>query len=245
MNIFPAIDIFKNKAVRLMKGDYGQMKVYSEHPLELVKDFGASGARFLHVVDLEGAKLGRPVHASLIKEIVDETSMFVQVGGGIRNMESLTKLMESGVNRAILGTAALLDRDFLEKAIDRYPDKIAVGVDIKDGFVAVSGWTEKSDKEGIAFCKELEKMGVRCIICTDISKDGMMQGVNASLYESLMREVKLDIIASGGVTNLEDIRTLSKMNLYGAIVGKAYYEGAVRIADAIRIANDPDARQMA
>ncbi len=235
MNIFPAIDLYDNKAVRLIKGDYQQMKVYSENPSDLVRDFEKSGAKYLHVVDLEGAKLGRPVHTSWIKKLVEQSSLFVQAGGGIRNMESLSELMETGVNRAILGTAALLDRDFLHRALETYGSRIAVGVDIKDGMAAISGWTEKSEKEGIAFCRELEQIGVKCIICTDISKDGMMQGVNLSLYEQLRKEVDVDIIASGGVTDLEDIQRLSESGLYGAIVGKAYYEGAVRIADAIGI----------
>lgn len=176
------------------------------------------------------------MNTALIKEIAATSDLFVQVGGGIRNMESLAELMKTGVSRAILGTAALRDRDFLVAALQAYGDKIAVGVDMKDGYVAVSGWTETSGTDGITFCKELENLGVKCIICTDISKDGMMQGVNTALYDRLAGEVEIDIIASGGVTDLEDIRRLAGLNLYGAIVGKSYYEGAISIADAIRAA---------
>ena len=236
MNIFPAIDLYDGKAVRLYKGDYARMTVYSENPAQIALDFKKSGAKFMHVVDLEGAKTGQTPNLETIKKLVSATDMFVEVGGGIRSLEVVEKYISAGVSRVILGTAALTDRKFLSAAIEKYGDKIAVGVDIRDGFVAIKGWTEKSEKTAIDFCRELEALGVKTIISTDISKDGAMQGANHELYKTLSKEIGIQIIASGGVSSLEDVKRLREMELYGAIIGKAYYTGAISLAEAIEVA---------
>ena len=236
MNIFPAIDLYDGKAVRLYKGDYAQMTVYSENPVEIALNFKKSGAKFMHVVDLEGAKTGQTPNLETVKKLVSATDMFVEVGGGIRSLEVVEKYISAGVSRVILGTAALTDRKFLSAAIEKYGDKIAVGVDIRDGFVAIKGWTEKSEKTAIDFCRELEALGVKTIISTDISKDGAMQGANHELYKTLSKEIGIQIIASGGVSSLEDVKRLREMELYGAIIGKAYYTGAISLAEAIEVA---------
>ena len=235
MNIFPAIDIFDGKAVRLFKGDYQNMTVYSDHPEEIAKDFKAQGARFMHLVDLEGAKSGQTPNEKTIEKLVKTFDGFVEVGGGIRSLEVIEKYISLGVNRVILGTAAVTDREFLVSAIEKYGEKIAVGVDIKDGFVAIKGWTEKSALEAFSFVKELENLGVKTIICTDISKDGAMQGTNHELYKKLSEQTKIQIIASGGVSSIEDIKRLSEKGVYGAIIGKAYYTKAISIKEAIEV----------
>ncbi len=236
MNIFPAIDLYEGKAVRLLKGDYAKMTVYSENPTEIALDFKRQGASFMHVVDLEGAKTGETPNLETVKSIVSATDMFVEVGGGIRSLEVIEKYVRIGVRRVILGTAALTDREFLLKAIEKYGDRIAVGVDIRDGYVAIKGWTEKSEKLAIDFCRELESLGVKTIISTDISKDGAMQGANHELYKTLSRELGIQIIASGGVSSIDDVKRLREMELYGAIIGKAYYTGAIRLSEAIEVA---------
>ena len=238
MKIFPAIDLFGGKAVRLYKGDYAQMTIYSENPLEIALDFQSQGAKFMHLVDLEGAKTGSTNNLETIKKLATSTNMFVEVGGGIRNIETVKKYLDLGVNRVILGTAAVENPEFLENAVKLYGDKIAVGVDIKDGFVAIKGWTEKSSLTALDFCKNLQKIGVKTIICTDISKDGAMQGTNHELYKTLSKEVDINVIASGGVSSIKDVENLKNLNIYGAIIGKAYYVGAISIKDAIMVAND-------
>ncbi len=236
MYIFPAIDIVKGSAVRLFKGDYNQMTVYSEHPEEIAKDFENSGAKFLHLVDLEGAKDGTTPNIETVKRIRNACDMFIEIGGGIRSLEVIEAYFKAGVNRVILGTAAVNDEAFLKQAVSKYGDKIAVGVDIKDGFVAIKGWTEKSAFSGLEFCEKMQNMGVKTIICTDISKDGAMKGTNRELYRQLSKRLNINIVASGGVSSLEDIKALNEMNIYGAIIGKAYYTGAVKIADALEAA---------
>ena len=236
MNIFPAIDLFQGKAVRLYKGDYAQMTVYSENPPEIARDFLNKGAKFIHLVDLEGAKSGKPENLETIKKIIETGDLFVEVGGGIRSMETIEAYLSIGVNRVILGTAAVTDPDFLKTALDRYGEKIAVGVDIKDGFVAIKGWTEKSQLTAEDFFGQMEKLGVSTVICTDISKDGAMEGANHDLYRTLSQRFDLQIIASGGVSSLEDVQRLAKLNIHGAIVGKAYYTGAIDLAQAIEVA---------
>ncbi|MBQ4153630.1 MAG: 1-(5-phosphoribosyl)-5-[Clostridia bacterium] len=236
MYIFPAIDIVKGSAVRLFKGDYNQMTVYSEHPEEIAKDFENSGAKFLHLVDLEGAKDGTTPNIETVKKIRNACDMFIEIGGGIRSLEVIEAYFKAGVNRVILGTAAVNDEAFLKQAVSKYGDKIAVGVDIKDGFVAIKGWTEKSAFSGLEFCEKMQNMGVKTIICTDISKDGAMKGTNRELYRQLSKRLNINIVASGGVSSLEDIKALKEMNIYGAIIGKAYYTGAVKIADALEAA---------
>ena len=236
MNIFPAIDLYEGKAVRLFKGDYDKMTVYSDNPIEIALDFKEAGARFMHVVDLEGAKTGNTPNLETVKRLVSATDMFVEVGGGIRSLDVIEKYVSAGVGRVILGTAALTDRAFLKEALRKYGDKIAVGVDIRDGYVAIKGWTEKSETPAIDFCRELEELGVKTIISTDISKDGAMQGANHALYETLSKELGIQIIASGGVSSIDDIVKLRKMELYGAIIGKAYYTKAIKLSEAIEVA---------
>lgn len=236
MNIFPAIDLYDGKAVRLFKGDYENMTVYSDNPAEIAADFEKKGAKFIHIVDLEGAKTGKVCNIDTIKKIIDKTSLFSEVGGGIRTLETVEKYISAGVDRVILGTAAITDEDFLMAAVKRYGDKIAVGVDIKDGFVAIKGWTEKSQYTLNGFCEKLQKIGAKTVICTDISKDGAMQGTNVELYSELSEKFDIDIIASGGVSSVEDVKRLAKLGIYGAIIGKAYYIGAIDLKEAIEVA---------
>ena len=236
MLIFPAIDLYEGKAVRLFKGDYAQMTVYSDKPWEFAKDFENQGATCLHMVDLEGAKTGETPNLETIRKIVASTNLFVEVGGGIRSMEVVEAYLSAGVSRVILGTAAVTDEAFLKAAVAAYGEKIAVGVDLKDGKVAIKGWTETSDLDAFTFCKKMQDMGVKTIICTDISKEGVMQGANHDLYASLMEQFSLDIIASGGVSSMEDVKKLTAKNMYGAIIGKAYYTGAVSIREAVEAA---------
>ena len=234
MNIFPAIDLIDGKAVRLLKGDYDKKTVYNDNPLEVVRDFKNKGAKFLHLVDLDGAKSGKTDNIETVKAIVDEGGIFVEIGGGIRNIETVDKYFEIGVDRVIIGTAAVNDPEFLKAALSKYGDKIAVGVDIKDGFVAIKGWTQKSEFTLFDFCEKMQNMGVKYLICTDISKDGAMKGTNLKLYSRLSDRFDMNITASGGVSSMEDIINLRKLNLYGAIIGKAYYTGAIDLSEAIR-----------
>ena len=205
MKVFPAIDLFSGKAVRLFKGDYEKMTVYSDNPIEIARDFENSGAKFIHLVDLEGAKDGTTPNLEIVKRIANETSLFCEIGGGIRNIQTVKKYLESGVDRVILGTAAVKDDKFLKSAIDMYGDRIAVGIDIKDGFVATHGWTEKSEYTTDEFFAKMEDLGVEYIICTDISKDGAMQGANRELYAELSKKFNVNITASGGVSSIDDI----------------------------------------
>ena len=234
MLIFPAIDLYEGKAVRLLRGDYNQMTVYSDNPIEMLKDFEAQGASCIHVVDLEGAKSGTTPNLELIRSLKEQTSLFMEVGGGIRNMETVKKYMDAGVDRVILGTAAVKDPAFAEEAVKAYGEKIAVGVDIKDGEVAIHGWTESSGLDAFDFCKKMQAMGIKTLICTDISKDGAMQGTNHELYKRLSEELNLQIVASGGVSSMEDVTRLAALERYGAFIGKAYYTGAIVLKDAIK-----------
>ncbi len=236
MIIFPAIDLFDGKAVRLFKGDYAQMTVYSENPCEIADDFVKCGATHIHLVDLEGAKEGTTLNLNTVIEIKNRSGLFCEIGGGIRSLEVIEKYVSAGIDRVILGTAAVKDERFLKEAVSKYGEKIAVGVDIKDGFVAVKGWTEKTDMDAFAFCERMQSLGVKTIICTDISKDGAMQGTNIGLYEQLSGRFNVDIIASGGVSDLSDVERLREMNLYGAIIGKAYYIGNIDLKKAVEVA---------
>ncbi len=236
MLIFPAIDLFEGKAVRLFKGDYAQMTVYNENPMAVAADFKASGATHIHVVDLEGAKSGETPNIDTVTALSAIEGLFVEVGGGIRSMEVVERYLAAGVDRVILGTAAVKDEAFLREAVARYGERIAVGVDIKDGFVAIKGWTESSGLEAMAFCEKMQSIGVRTLICTDISKDGAMQGANHELYRALSQRFGVQIVASGGVSSIEDVKKLAAMGLYGAIVGKAYYTGAIQLCEAIEVA---------
>lgn len=240
MNIFPAIDLFDKKAVRLYKGDYSEMTVYSENPPEIAKDFARLGAKFIHVVDLEGAKDGTTPNIDVVERIVKESGLFVEVGGGIRSLETLEKYFERGVCRAILGTAAVTDEKFLAEAVSLYGEKIAVGADVKDGYIAIKGWVEKSQYTLDEFFEKMQSLGVKTVICTDISKDGAMRGTNLEMYKELSEKYAVDIVASGGVSTLSDVDELAKMGIYGAIIGKAYYIGQIKLDEAIKVAQKYD-----
>ena len=236
MLILPAIDLYEKSAVRLYKGNYDEMTVYSRNPVEIAEKFKSSGAEFIHLVDLEGAKSGTTPNIDVVEAIVKATGLKCEIGGGIRSEEVIEKYLSIGVSRVILGTAAVTDGAFLERAVKKYGDAVAVGVDLKDGFVAIKGWTEKSALGADEFFERLCALGVKTVICTDISKDGAMQGTNRELYKYLSEKYPIDIVASGGVSSLEDIRALREMKLYGAILGKAYYVGAVDLKAAIEVA---------
>lgn len=236
MHIFPAIDLYDGKAVRLLKGDYDKMTVYSDNPAEFALDFENQGAKFIHIVDLEGAKDGTTPNLEVIRSIVNTTNLFTEVGGGIRSMEVIEKYITAGVERVILGTAAVNDEEFLKNAVAKYGDKVAVGVDIKDGYVAIKGWTEKSEYNCFDFCEKMQKIGVKTLICTDISKDGAMQGTNHELYKELSERFDMQITASGGVSSIDDVKKLAKLGIYGAIIGKAYYTKAISLKEAIEVA---------
>ena len=213
MILFPAIDLYDRKAVRLYKGDYNQMTVYTENPIEIARDFSSCGATHIHMVDLEGAKDGTTPNLSIVEQIAKETDLFVEIGGGIRNMETVEKYLSCGVSRVILGTAAVTDPSFLEKAVATYGNKIAVGADVKDGKIAIKGWLENSAYTLDDFMARLETLGVSNVICTDISKDGAMKGTNRELYRELSRKYSVSITASGGVSDLDDIAALREMEL--------------------------------
>ena len=234
MYIFPAIDLYDGKAVRLYKGDYAQMTVYSENPIEIARDFEAKGAKFIHMVDLEGARDGSTPNLSIVADVAQHTSLFVEIGGGIRDMATVETYLSAGVSRVILGTAAVNNEAFLREAVSKYGERIAVGADMKDGYIAIKGWLEQSAYTLEAFMEKMQTIGVKTIICTDISKDGAMKGTNRELYRDLSEKFSMDIVASGGVSDMEDIRALTAMNLYGAIIGKAYYTGAIDLAEAIQ-----------
>ncbi len=236
MIIFPAIDIIGGKAVRLYKGDYAQMTVYSDDPAAVAADFKAKGATHIHLVDLEGAKDGGTPNFETVCDIKKKSGLFCEIGGGIRSMEVIERYIEAGIDRVILGTAAVTDPSFLKGAIEKYGEKIAVGIDILDSFVAIKGWTEKSKFEAFEFCEEMERLGVRTLICTDISKDGAMQGTNHELYKKLSERFEINITASGGVSSIGDVRRLREQNIYGAIIGKAYYTGDIDLSEAIEVA---------
>ena len=236
MILYPAIDLVGGKAVRLYKGDYAQMTVYSDDPVSVAKDFQAAGATRMHLVDLEAAKSGVPENAATIRSIAEQTDLFLEVGGGIRTMETLEKYLSLGVDRAILGTAAVTDPEFLSEAVAKYGEKVAVGVDLKDGVVAIKGWTQVSDLTADAFFAKMEALGVKTVICTDISRDGAMKGTNRELYKQLSEKFSIDLIASGGVSSIDDVAALKDMGLHGAIIGKAYYTGAIDLKEALEVA---------
>ena len=238
MLILPAIDLYEGKAVRLKRGDYAQITVYSDDPPILLKTFEQNGAKEVHVVDLEGARDGATPNLALIRKMKRSTSLVMEVGGGVRSMDTVKAYLEdAGVDRVILGTAAVTDPAFLEDSVKRYGSRIAVGVDIKDGCVAIRGWTEKSDLDAFGFCRRMQDIGVKTLIVTDISRDGMLEGANLSLYEKLTNEFSLNIIASGGVSSVQDVAALKGAIVYGAIVGKALYEGTVNLKELVEAAS--------
>ncbi len=235
MILFPAIDLYEGCAVRLYKGDYMQKTIYSEHPEEIARDFISKGADHIHIVDLEGAKDGTTPNFDTVIRIKQESGAFCEIGGGIRSFETLDKYLDAGIDRAILGTAAVTDEDFLKKAVGKYGEKIAVGIDIKDGKVAIKGWLENSDFDAFEFCSRMSGIGVKTVICTDISRDGAMRGTNRELYKELSEKFDLNITASGGVSSLDDIKYLNGLGIYGAIIGKAYYTKAIDLAEAAEV----------
>ena len=236
MLIYPAIDLYQGKAVRLYKGDYAQMTVYSENPRSIARDFTAKGATHIHLVDLEGAKSGETPNFDTVLAIKAATGAFCEIGGGIRSMDVIDRYLGAGLDRVILGTAAVTEPGFVEEAVKKHGDKIAVGIDIKDGFVAIKGWTEKSALNAMDFAETMQTIGVKTLICTDISKDGAMEGANHNLYQTLAQTFSMQIIASGGVSSMEDVKRLAAMDIHGAIIGKAYYTGAIDLGDAIEVA---------
>ena len=238
MNIFPAIDLKDKNVVRLLKGDYNQLTVYGNNPLATAREFKEQGAEYLHVVDLDGAKTGVGTNREIILSLAKNSGLKVQTGGGIRTGETVEEYIKGGIFRVILGTASVKDPGFLKEMVNEFGSAIAVGVDIADGYVAINGWTEKSSLEAFSFCDSLCNIGVKTIICTDISKDGAMKGTNRELYKELSEKFPIDIIASGGVSALDDIEALTKLNLYGAIIGRALYNGAITLKDAIEISKE-------
>lgn len=233
MKIFPAIDLYDHKAVRLFKGDYAQMTVYSENPVAVARDFEKQGAEYIHVVDLAGAKIGKPVHLDVVASIAKETNLFIEIGGGIRDMASLNAYLSAGASRVILGTAAVEDEPFLKAAIEKYGDKIAVGADVRDNKIAIKGWIEKSEYSLDEFLQKMIALGVKTVICTDVSKDGAMKGTNRELYANMVKNYEIEVIASGGVSTIDDILELKNTGVHGAIVGKAYYIGAIDLKEAV------------
>lgn len=249
MLIYPAIDLYEGKAVRLFKGDYDQMTVYSEYPPGIARDFVTAGAPQIHVVDLEGARDGstpnfdtvcaiKAAADEAVKEIAadDSRSAFVEIGGGIRSMDTVSKYLDAGIDRVILGTAAVNDQAFLREAVGSYGERIAVGIDVKDGCVAIKGWTELSQYGLEEFCGMMQDIGVKTIICTDISRDGAMRGTNREMYRRLSETLQMNIVASGGVSSMEDVCELAELGIHGAIIGKAYYTGAIDLAQAVKAA---------
>ena len=235
MVIFPAIDILGGKAVRLLKGNYEKVTVYSDDPYSVARTFVSKGCKAIHVVDLDGAREGSAVNMNIVRTIAQIPNILSEIGGGIRNLDTVYRYLDAGISRVILGTAALENPAFLKEAVGRFGERIAVGVDMKDGKVAVKGWLETSKKDGLEFLRELEDMGVRSAIVTDISRDGAMRGTNLELYKSIASCCKLDITASGGVSSLDDVKALKETGVYGAIIGKAYYTGAIMLEDALEV----------
>ena len=236
MLIFPAIDLMGGEAVRLLRGDYAQKTVYSADPVSVAKSFRDAGCTWVHLVDLDGARSGETPNLSTVCRIKAESGLACEIGGGIRSMETVEKYIAAGLDRVILGTAAVTDPAFLAEAVAAYGEKIAVGVDIRDGAVAIRGWTESSGLDAFAFCEKLQALGVQTLICTDISRDGAMAGTNRALYRALSRRFAMQITASGGVSTIEDVKALRSLELYGAIIGKAYYTGAIDLREALEAA---------
>ena len=235
MILLPAIDLYDKKAVRLYQGDYRQMTIYNDDPCAVARNFRDAGAEWVHMVDLEGAKTGQTPNFDVVARVA-AMGLRVEIGGGIRSGETVRKYLDAGVSRVILGTAALTNRPFLCEMAERYGEAIAVGVDCRDGCVAIHGWTETSAIRCEDFFAELQALGVQTVICTDISRDGAMKGTNFELYRTLSENFSVNIVASGGVSSLSDVVELRKLDLYGAIIGKAYYTGAIDLRSALEAA---------
>lgn len=238
MQIFPAIDLIDGKAVRLVRGDYAQKTVYSDNPAAVARGFAQRGAGFLHVVDLDGARTGKPENLETIRRILSESGLKTEIGGGVRDEATVASYLEAGAYRVILGTAAITKPGFVRKMAASYGERIAVGVDIKDGYVAIKGWTELSAFTCLDFCASLQDDGVKTVVCTDISKDGLLGGANIALYRDLLEKFFLAFVASGGISTLEDVRTLAQMGMHGAILGKALYTGRLDLEQALAAAKE-------
>ena len=238
MIILPAIDIIDGKPVRLYQGDYSKKEIVAEDILETAKSFQNAGAEYIHLVDLDGAKKGELVNGDVIIKVAQTLDIPVEIGGGIRTFETIEYLINNGVSRVILGTSAMEDEELLTKAINAFGDKIAVGIDCKDGYAYGRGWLESSQLYYIDFAKRLEKLGVKNVIVTDISKDGTLEGPNVEMLEKLSKEVNMDITASGGIRDLENIKDLNDLNLYGAITGKAIYAKTLSLEEAIKLTKE-------
>lgn len=238
MIIIPAIDIIDGKPVRLYQGDYNKKEIVAEDILDTAKSFEKLGAGFVHLVDLDGAKKGELVNGDVIIKVAKTLSVPVEVGGGIRTFETIEYLINNGVSRVILGTSAMEDEELLTRAIKSFGDKIAVGIDCKDGYAYGRGWLEGSSLYYIDFAKKLEQLGVKNVIVTDISKDGTLEGPNVEMLKKLSEEVNMDITASGGIRDAENIKELNDLNLYGAITGKAIYAGTLSLEEAIKVTKE-------
>ena len=234
MILLPAVDLIGGKVVRLTRGDYGKSTVYGDDPLAVAKSFRDAGAEYLHVVDLEGARDGGRPNEAVIRRLIAESGLHVEVGGGIRDEEAIETYLSAGAFRVILGTAAVENADLVEKTCEKYRDRIAVGADVRDGVIAVRGWTETSGEDLFSFCRRMEKLGARTVICTDISKDGVLSGTNVELYREMVTSLSLDIVASGGVSSLDDVRALLTAGVGGAILGRALYTGALSLGEAVK-----------
>ncbi|MDF2947189.1 MAG: 1-(5-phosphoribosyl)-5-((5-phosphoribosylamino)methylideneamino) imidazole-4-carboxamide isomerase [Bacillales bacterium] len=234
MNLYPAIDIKNGNCVRLEQGDFDKVTKYSDSPVEMAKQFEAAGASKLHIVDLDGARSGENSNLEIIKEIVNNTSLFIEVGGGVRTIERVKALIECGINRVIIGTAAIENPQLVKDAVASFGDKIAVGVDARDGYVAIHGWEKVTETDSLTFCKQLEDVGVTTVIYTDIARDGMLTGPNLKVYEVLLKNTGLNIIASGGIGSIQDLVDLNKLGVEGAITGKAIYEGKFTVEEALQ-----------
>ncbi len=233
MILLPAIDLYDGKAVRLYKGDYNRMTVYDPDPIHTAQNFKEAGAQFMHLVDLEGAKSGNTPNFDTICSLIQESGLEAEVGGGIRTLEVAERYLRAGASRVIFGTAAVTDPGLCREAAQAFGAHAAVGVDVRDGKVAIHGWTEQSAYGLEEFCEKMQQAGIQTLICTDISRDGAMHGTNLSLYRKLTAQYQMNFIASGGVSTLSDIQALRDMGLYGAILGKAYYTGAISLKEAL------------
>lgn len=233
MLLFPAVDLLGGKAVRLFQGRYDDVTVYDEHPVNTAMKFRVAGCKAIHIVDLDGARDGSTVNLDTVVEIKKETRLFCEIGGGVRDMQTVKRYLDAGLDRVILGTAAVQNPAFVEEAVKAYGRKITVGMDLRNGMVSVKGWTEDSKVSCDELISSMSGIGVKHFIITDISKDGAMKGTSLELYRELSSKYKIDITASGGISTLEDISALREMDLYGAIIGKAYYTGAINLKEAL------------
>lgn len=236
MIIYPAIDVKDGRCVRLVQGQFTDVTVYSDNPVEMARKFEQMGAQYLHVVDLDGARLGEPRNTAIVSEMAVKLGIPVQLGGGIRTIEMIEIILCKGIHRVILGTSAVKDPNLVKRALQTFENNLAVGIDAKNGMVAIEGWAKTSEFTAIGFAKKMQELGARTIIYTDISRDGMLAGPNLKAMEEMVKAVDIEVIASGGVKSIDDIRNLKNIGVAGVIVGKALYTGDVDLAEAIRIA---------